>query len=76
MSFDPASGTFHLTYVPNHAVHAPTAIFVPAEVHYPNGYCARTSGASIISKTNSETLLLDNARTGRSVSVSVTPGGC
>ena len=76
MSFDPASGTFHLTYVPDHAVHAPTRIFVPTDVHYPNGYCARTSGASVISKTNSEALLLENARAGRSVTVSVTPGGC
>ena len=76
MSFDPANGIFHLTYVPDHAVHAPTRIFVPTEVHYPNGYCARTSGASVISKANGEALLLENARAGRSVTVSVIPGGC
>ncbi len=76
LSFDPTSGAFHLAYIPDHAVRAPTAIFVPTQVHYPNGYCARTSGAKIISKPGSEVLLVDNASSGRSVSVTLTSGTC
>ncbi|HXQ62770.1 MAG TPA: cellulase family glycosylhydrolase [Acidimicrobiales bacterium] len=76
LSFDPTRGAFQLAYVPDHAVQAPTAIFVPTQAHYPNGYCARASGAKIISKAGSEILLVENAPTGRSVSVSVTSGSC
>jgi len=36
LSFDPASGAFHLAYVPDHAIHAPTVIFVPTQIHYPD----------------------------------------
>ena len=42
--YSPASGVFHLAYVPNHRVHAPTVVFVPTELHYPHGYCAHASG--------------------------------
>ena len=44
-AFSPATGSFELTYVPNHRIHAPTVIFVPTDVHYPHGYCARVAGA-------------------------------
>lgn len=43
---------------------------------YPNGYCARAFGARVISKPGSELLLVENARTATSVSVSVTSGSC
>ncbi len=43
-SFSPSTGVFDLAYVPNHRIHAPTLIFVPTELHYPHGYCARTTG--------------------------------
>ena len=76
LSFDPTSGAFHLAYVPDHAVQAPTAIFVPTHVHYPSGYCARVSGGRVTSKPGSDILLVENARGGRSVSVSVTSGSC
>jgi len=76
MSFDPPSGAFHMVYVPDHAVRAPTAIFVPTQVHYPSGYCARVSGGRVTSKPGSEVLLVENAPAGRSVSVSVTSGSC
>ena len=76
LSFDPTGGTFHLVYVPDHALHAPTVIFVPTQVHYPNGYCARASGGSVISRPGSELLEVTNATTGRLVSVSVTSGTC
>ena len=76
VSFDPTSGTFHLVYLPDHAVHAPTVIFVPTQIHYPNGYCARVSGGSVISRPGSELLEVRNATTARSVSVNVTSGTC
>ena len=46
ISFDysPETDVFHLAYAPNHRIHAPTVIFVPTEIHYPRGYCARVTG--------------------------------
>ncbi len=41
-SFSPQTDVFDMAYVPNHRVHAPTLIFVPTQVHYRHGYCART----------------------------------
>ncbi len=76
MSFDPSSRTFQLVYVPDHAVLAPTMVFVPTQVHYQNGYCARATGARVVSKPGSEMLLVKNAHNGTSVSVSVTSGSC
>ena len=54
MSFTPKTGVFHLVYRPNHTVNAATVIFVPTQVHYPNGYCVRALGARVISSSNSE----------------------
>ncbi len=76
ISFDPGSGVFHLSYVPDHAVSAPTAIFVPTQVHYPKGYCARSTGAIITSKPGDSVLLVTNNPSGRLVSVTVTGGSC
>lgn len=76
MSFDPTTGAFQLRYVPDHAVHAPTVIFVPTQIHYPNGYCAQVSGGTVISKTGSELLDVKNARVGRTVRISVSSGAC
>jgi endoglycosylceramidase len=76
LSFDPTSGTFRLAYVPDHGIHAPTVIFVPTQVHYPDGYCARASGGSIISRSGSKFLQVKNAATGQSVRVTVTSGAC
>ena len=44
-AFSPARGSFELTYVPNHRIHTPTVVFVPTDVHYRHGYCARASRA-------------------------------
>ncbi len=76
LSFDPASGAFQLTYVPDHAVHAPTIIYVPIHIHYPNGYCPRVSGGTVTSGPGSQFLQVDNAPAGRTVRVSVTAGSC
>jgi endoglycosylceramidase len=76
LSFDPTSGAFHLAYVPDHGVHAPTVIFVPTQIHYPDGFCALVRGGTVVSRPGNEFLEVDNAPTGRSVSVTVTSGGC
>ena len=56
---------FHLAYVPNHRIHAPTVVFVPTELHYPHGYCARTTGARrVTSAPGSDLLEVQNAAYG------------
>jgi endoglycosylceramidase len=75
-TYSPLSDVFHLVYVPNHRIHAPTVVFVPTRLHYPHGYCARVAGARVTSRPGSELLRIDNARSGHSVTVSVTPGRC
>jgi endoglycosylceramidase len=75
-SYSPLSDVFNLTYVRNHRIHAPTVVFVPTELHYPDGYCARVSGARVTSRSGSDQLRITNARSGDSVTVSVTPGRC
>jgi hypothetical protein len=62
--------------VPNHRIDAPTLIFVPTQVHYRHGYCARTTGASVTSARGSDLLQVRNNRTGGRVTVEVTPGRC
>ena len=58
------------------AFHTPTLIFVPTQVHYHQGYCARTTGASVTSARGSDLLRLRNNRTGKRVTLVVTPGRC
>jgi endoglycosylceramidase len=76
MSFDPATGRFRLTYVPDHVVSAPTVIMVPTLIHYPTGYCPRVSGGSVISGTGSQFLEVANAPSAHLVTVGVTAGPC
>ena len=75
-TFSPATNVFDMAYVPNHRIHAPTLIFVPTELHYPHGYCARTTGARVTSARGSDLLEVVNARAGSRVTVQVTPGTC
>jgi hypothetical protein len=49
---------------------------VPTELHYPHGYCARTTGARVTSASGSDLLEVQNARTGTRVTVVITPGRC
>ncbi len=74
--FSPTTADFHLAYVPDHRVHAPTIIFVPTEVHYPHGYCARVSGARVTSAPGSDLLRVQNDSAGHRVTVAVTRGRC
>jgi endoglycosylceramidase len=76
MSFDPASAAFDLDYIPDHAIRAPTVIFVPTRVHYPDGYCARVSGGVVHSRPRSDLLVVANASAGHAVRVSVAAGPC
>ena len=76
LSFDPSTGAFQMVYTPDHRITAPTVIFVPTRIHYPNGYCARVSGGTVVSKPGSEFLEVNNAPIGRSVNVSITSGAC
>ena len=74
--YSPETDVFHLAYTPNHHVHAPTVIFVPTEVHYPGGYCARVSGGRVTSATGSDLLDVQNGSRGSLVTVTVEPGAC
>ena len=65
-----------MAYVPNHRVHAPTLVFVPTELHYPHGYCARATDARVTSARGSDLLEVANARSGNRVTVEITPGRC
>lgn len=75
-SFSPETDVFDMAYVPNHRIQAPTLIFVPTQVHYRHGYCARTTGASVTSARGSDLLQVRNDRKGSRVTVEVTPGQC
>jgi endoglycosylceramidase len=78
MSFDPQTAAFHLTYVPNPAIHAPTVIFVPLLAHYPSGYCPSVNGAKVVSKPGAQLLELSNSGNSNDgdVDVTVTRGTC
>ncbi len=76
VSFDPATGAFRLIYRPDRSVHTPTVVFVPTQIHYPRGYCAQVTGATVVSKPDSEYLQVANEPRGNSVAVTVTSGTC
>lgn len=76
MSFSPSTGAFRLVYRPNHQVRAPTLIVVPTRMHYTSGYCARSSGATVISRPGSRLLEAVNQPGARSVSITVAGGAC
>ncbi len=77
-SFDFSSSTdvFDLSYTPNHHIDAPTVVFVPTALHYPQGYCAQTTGGRVVSRRGSDLLEVDTRATARQVTVTVTPGRC
>jgi endoglycosylceramidase len=74
--FSPSTDVFDLTYAPNHRIHAPTVVFVPTSLHYPQGYCAQTVGGRVVSRRGSDLLEVDNQAGARRVTVTVTPGRC
>ena len=74
--YSPDTDVFHLSYAPNHRLHAPTVVFVPTQIHYSRGYCAKVSGGHVTSAPGSDLLDVENARSGRLVTVTVEPGSC
>ncbi len=75
-AYSQTADVFLMRYTANQRVHAPTVIFVPTQLHYAHGYCARTAGARIVSSRGSDLLELTNKASARQVTVSVTPGRC
>jgi endoglycosylceramidase len=76
MSFNPSNGAFDLRYTPNPDVQAPTVVFVPTAIHYPDGYCARVKGAKVVSPSDSELLQLSDRPAAGSVHLSLSAGPC
>lgn len=76
MAFDPGTDIFTVTYEVDLKIHAPTVVFVPVAIHYPDGYCATASGATITSAAGARHLTVQAHHNTRTVTVSVTPGRC
>lgn len=71
LSFDPATGAFSYRYRAR-AASAPTEIFVPLALHYPNGYTVTVSGARVVSPANTSPLLIENAAGASEVVITLT----
>ncbi len=71
LSFNPDTGEFIYRYTPRTAT-APTEIYVPVTLHYPQGYQVTASGATVRSAPNAPRLVLENESGATEVSVSVT----
>ena len=76
MNFDPSTAVFHLSYRVDHAVTAPTVIFVPVSRHYPNGYCTKVIGGRVTSAAGATRLVVSNDPSASTVEVKVTSGAC
>lgn len=76
MTFDPTTAAFHLAYRADHAVTAPTVIFVPVARHYPHGYCAKATGGRVTSAPSARHLVVHDDPHASHVEVSVTAGRC
>jgi endoglycosylceramidase len=76
MSFEPATGAFSLRYRADTGVKAPTVIVVPVSTHYPNGYCARVSGGSVVSAADAPRLDVRSSGAVATVGVVLTAGRC
>lgn len=71
-SFDPSTGAYALTYVPDPAVHADTLVFVPLTWHYPHGYDVKVAGARVVSRPDAQVMRLRNLPGAAQVTVSLT----
>lgn len=76
VSADPTTGAFDLAYVADRGVRAPTVVYLPTALRYPDGYCARATGARVVSPAGSTILEVVNRARARIVTVSVVPGSC
>ncbi len=73
-SYVPTTREFHLLYVPDPRVDAPTVIFVPTARSYPTGYQVQVLGGEVQSAPGADHLVVANATGAASVSVTVLPG--
>jgi len=76
MKFNPSTADFRLSYRVDHAISAPTVIFVPVSRHYPNGYCARVIGGKVASAAGAARLVVTDDPSAATVVVTVAPGAC
>lgn len=76
VSFNPTTAAFTLEYFPDHQASAPTIVFVPTALHYPQGYCARALGARVLAGPSRTVLLLQNHKSASKVRLIVAPGQC
>lgn len=76
MGFDPTTAAFHLVYRADHAVTAPTVVYVPVSRHYPHGYCATVTGGRVTSHAGATHLTVGNDHSASTVDVTVTAGAC
>ncbi|MGH8454460.1 MAG: cellulase family glycosylhydrolase [Nevskiales bacterium] len=72
LSFDPDTAEFSYRFTPRASATAPTEIYVPVALHYPQGYLATVSGATVTSAPNATRLVLANNAGATEVSVTVT----
>lgn len=72
LSFNPDTAEFSYRYTPRTAT-APTEIYVPVALHYPNGYQVQVSGATVASAPDATKLVLTNDAGAAEVTVTVTP---
>ena len=56
--FDPRTRSYDLEFSPGQATSGHSSLFVPVEVHYPNGYVATVEGGRVVSNPNTSTLHL------------------
>jgi len=75
-SFDPASGRFALQFRSDPHITEPTVVFVPVAMHYAGGYCARATGARIVSAAGSSYLDVQNGPRAADVTLTIAPGHC
>jgi endoglycosylceramidase len=74
-AYDPGTDRFTLSYAARPTT-APTDIYVPVAMHYPDGYCARVTGGRVLSARNAGHLVVANRAASGRVSVAVDPGPC
>ncbi len=72
-SFDTKTRVFHLLYVPDTAVNAPTSIAVPVARVYPHGYRVHVLGGQVESAANASHVIVANLGSAKSVDVTISP---
>jgi endoglycosylceramidase len=76
MKFDSSTTDFRLSYRVDHAISAPTVIFVPVSRHYPDGYCPKVTGGKVASAPGAERLVVTDDPSAANVVVTVAPEAC